>query len=73
MGRRNWLFAWTELGANRAGAIRSLPATCQLQGVNPCIIHPGDLAEIQRMRCRFRYFVRFRTRSTAIHPDSAVR
>ena len=35
MGRRNWLFAWTELGAERVGAIQSLLATCQLQGVNP--------------------------------------
>ena len=37
MGRRNWLFAWTELGARRVGAIQSLIATCQLQGVNPYI------------------------------------
>ena len=35
MGRRNWLFAWTELGARRIGAIQSLLVTCQLQGVNP--------------------------------------
>ena len=34
-GRRNWLFAWTELGARRIGVIQSLLATCQLQGMNP--------------------------------------
>ena len=34
-GRRNWLFAWTELGARRIGVIQSLLATCQLQSVNP--------------------------------------
>ena len=28
MGRRNWLFAWTELGARRIGAIQSLLVTC---------------------------------------------
>ena len=35
MGRRNWTFAWTELGARRIGVIQSLLVTCQLQGVDP--------------------------------------
>ena len=35
MGRRNWLFAWTELGAERVGVVQSLLATCRLQGVDP--------------------------------------
>ena len=34
-GRRNWLFAWTELGARRVGVIQSLLVTCKLQGVDP--------------------------------------
>ena len=34
-GRRNWLFAWTELGAQRIGVIQSLLVTCKLQGVDP--------------------------------------
>ncbi len=34
-GRRNWLFAWTELGAQRIGVIQSLLATCKLQDVDP--------------------------------------
>jgi transposase len=35
MGRRNWLFAWTELGAKHIGIVQSLLATCRLHGVNP--------------------------------------
>ena len=34
-GRRNWLFAWTELGAQRVGLIQSLIVTCRLQGERP--------------------------------------
>ena len=34
-GRRNWLFAWTELGAQRIGVIQSLLVTCKLQGIDP--------------------------------------
>ena len=34
-GRRNWLFAWTEIGAERVGTIQGLLATCTLQGVDP--------------------------------------
>ena len=34
-GRRNWLFAWTEIGAERVGVIQGLLATCTLQGVDP--------------------------------------
>ena len=48
MGRRNWLFAWTELGAKRVGAIQSLLATCQLQGVNPYIYLVDVLQRIDR-------------------------
>ena len=48
MGRRNWLFAWTELGARRVGAIQSLLATCQLQGVNPYIYLVDVLQRIDR-------------------------
>jgi transposase len=35
MGKKNWLFAWTEIGAERIGIIQSLLVTCRLQGVNP--------------------------------------
>jgi len=35
MGRRNWLFCWTELGAKQVGIIQSLIVTCRLHGVDP--------------------------------------
>ena len=35
MGRKNWLFCWTELGAESVGKIQSLLVTCKLHGVDP--------------------------------------
>jgi len=35
MGRKNWLFAWTETGAQQVGIIQSLIATCRLHGIHP--------------------------------------
>jgi len=35
LGRRNWLFCWTEVGAKYVGIIHSLLATCRLQKVDP--------------------------------------
>lgn len=35
LGRKNWLFCWTELGAEHVGIIQSLISTCKLHGVNP--------------------------------------
>lgn len=35
LGRRNWLFCWTEIGAEQVGMIQSLLVTCKLQGVDP--------------------------------------
>lgn len=35
MGRRNWLFCWTEVGAELVGIIQSLLGTCRLHGVKP--------------------------------------
>lgn len=35
MGRRNWLFNWTEVGARHVGVIQSLLVTCRLHGVDP--------------------------------------
>jgi transposase len=35
MGRKNWLFCWSECGAQQVGIIQSLLATCKLHGVNP--------------------------------------
>ncbi len=35
MGRKNYLFCWTELGAEYLGILQSLLVTCRLQGINP--------------------------------------
>ena len=35
MGRRAWLFCWTEVGEEKVGIIQSLITTCVLQGVDP--------------------------------------
>ena len=35
MGRKNWLFCWTEVGAQQVGQIQSLLATCVLHDVDP--------------------------------------
>lgn len=37
MGRKNWMFSWTELGAQHVGIIQSLICTCKLQGIDPYI------------------------------------
>lgn len=35
MGRKNWLFCWTEVGAECVGIIQSLLSTCRVQGIDP--------------------------------------
>jgi transposase len=35
MGRKNWLFCWTEIGAERVGQIQSLLSTCVLHHIDP--------------------------------------
>lgn len=35
IGRKNWLFCWTEVGAKYVGIIQSLLSTCKLHGVDP--------------------------------------
>lgn len=54
MGRKNWMFHWTENGARHSGILYSLLLTCQLQGVGPRTYlidilqrmdtHPGNAA-----------------------------
>ena len=34
MGRKNWIFCWTEIGAEHVGIIQSLISTCKLHGIN---------------------------------------
>ena len=37
MGRKSWLFCWTEIGARYIGIVQSLIASCRLQGVDPYV------------------------------------
>jgi transposase len=37
LGRRNWLFCWTEIGAQSVGIVQSLIASCRLQGIDPYV------------------------------------
>lgn len=48
MGRKNWLFCWTELGAKQVGIIQSLLVTCTLHGVNPYTYLVDVLQRISR-------------------------
>ena len=34
LGQRNWLFAWTEIGAEHTGIMNAMFATCWMQGVD---------------------------------------
>ena len=55
MGRKNWMFCWTELGAEHVGLIQSLISTCKLHRIHPYIYltdvlqrisqHPASRAE----------------------------
>jgi transposase len=35
MGRKNWMFTWTELGAKHVGIVQSLLVTCRLHDIDP--------------------------------------
>ena len=35
MGRKAWLFSWTELGAKYVGIVQSLIVTCRLHQIDP--------------------------------------
>jgi transposase len=35
MGRKNWNFCWTELGAEHVGIMQSLIVTCRFHGIDP--------------------------------------
>src|SRR5690606_31230843 len=35
MGKKNWLFCWTELGAKQVGIMQSLLVTCKLHDIDP--------------------------------------
>jgi len=35
MGRKSWVFCWTEVGAKHVGILQSLIVTCRLHGIDP--------------------------------------
>ena len=35
MGRKNWLFCWTEIGAKYMGIFQSLIVSCKMHGIDP--------------------------------------
>ncbi|AOI39350.1 transposase [Burkholderia oklahomensis EO147] len=35
MGRKNWMFYWTEFGAKQIGIAQSLLVTCKLHDIDP--------------------------------------
>ncbi len=47
VGRKNWLFCWTEVGAKYVGIVQSLLSTCRLQGVDPYTYLVDVLLRIQ--------------------------
>jgi len=61
MGRKNWLFCWSEVGAKHVGIIQSLITTCRLHQVDPytylvdvlqrVALHPARDVEELTPRC----------------------
>jgi transposase len=37
LGRKNYLFCWTEIGAQYVGILQSLLSTCRIQGIDPYV------------------------------------
>jgi transposase len=35
LGKKNWMFCWTEVGAEKVGWAQSLIATCRIHGIDP--------------------------------------
>lgn len=61
MGRKSWLFCWTEVAPEYLGKIQSLLVTCGLHGINPythfvdvlqrvSTIKPSDVADLTPIR-----------------------
>ena len=47
MGRKNWLFCWTEVGAHYVGIFQSLIVTCKMHGIDPYIYLVDVLQRVQ--------------------------
>jgi transposase len=66
LGRKNWMFCWTEVGAHHVGIIQSLITSCRLQGIDPYTylvdvlqrvsVHPAKRVEELTPRCWKEHF-----------------
>jgi transposase len=52
LGRKNWLFCWTEIGARYVGIFQSLLATCRLQDIDPYVYLVDVLQRMDRHPAR---------------------
>lgn len=52
LGRKNWLFCRTEIGAKYVGIFQSLLVTCRLQGVDPYVYLVDVLQRVERHPAR---------------------
>ena len=50
IGRKNWLFSWTELGAKHVGIVQSLLVTCRLHDIDPYDYFVDVLQRVGRKR-----------------------
>ncbi|VAW63160.1 Mobile element protein [hydrothermal vent metagenome] len=48
MGKKNWLFNGTEVGAQYTGIIQSLIVTCRMNGINPSVYLTDVLQRISQ-------------------------
>ena len=79
MGRKNWLFCWSEVGARHVGIIQSLLTTCRLHQVDPyaylvdvlqrVALHPAREVEALTPRCWKERFAANPLRSDLDHAD----
>jgi len=77
MGRKNWLFCWSEVGAKHVGIIQSLLTTCRLHQVDPyaylvdvlqrIALHPAREVEALTPRCWKAHFAMAPLRSDLAH------
>ncbi|WP_367651913.1 transposase [Vibrio sp. Y42_MX_L11] len=76
MGRKNFLFCWTELGAEQLGVLQSLMVTCRLHNINPyhylvdvlqrVAVHPAaDVAELTPLQWKKKFAENFLTSDVA--------
>lgn len=80
-GRKNWLFCWTELGAEHVGIIQSLLSTCRMHDISPydylvdvlqrVSLHPSNHVQELTPRCWKTLFSNQPLRSDAYEPRSA--